>query len=307
MHDCRITVINTGNTSSFTARVIVYRQPPLHEWNNVPSLTPAGSVTTSVGALETKRVTISTPFTNPFVNGHLAVAFDPLMDPFPVNRIGEFTWHEQDLLRHDLRLWRQFSHRDNDTYFGNSGLIEVLDKSWTLGPPADHAGKIPANPSISRIYFPGAPPTVSSGSSGVRSELRQDIHLGDLPNGVLAAQEGRSGNLGATVAAELVNFNQSPRDRGTLAIALSQVNGNISPVELVPPRPEAQEHREWTKVSAVVRNGSRFNQVAVRLLAERRTGSNSDTYFGDVACTLKHRQLKRTLAGTFFPPLRFDS
>jgi hypothetical protein len=306
--ECKVTVFNAGNTASYSARVNVYRQPLIYNFNTIPALTLVGSVPISVGALERKEVTVGTRFSSPYFSSYYAVAFDPLEDPFPVNRIDEMTWQERDLLHHDILVWRQFAHKDSDTYFGNAGLVEVADdrRSWTLRPRADHAGDVPDNPRIRRIYFPATPPSMSATRTGDRSELRQEVYLDDLPNGSLALEEASKGNIVATASCELFNYDQTPRDRGTLAIALDFVDGeSASTVGQQPERPEGQAYSQWTSVSASAGKNSRFNRLSVRLLAERRKGTISHSYFGNVACTLKHRQVKR--AGSLDSlHLRFD-
>jgi hypothetical protein len=296
-HRCTVTVFNEGNQPAFSTRVSVYRQPWIHNFDAVPALALAGTTTVSIGALERKNVTVSTGQANPFLSSVYAVAFDPLADPFPVNRINELAWLERDLLHHDPVVWRQLAHKDADTYFTNSGLVEVQDgqRSWTLQPRADFGDDVPNEPRIERIYYPGEPPSLSASRSGDRSELRQDIFLGDLAGGALALQEAGKGNLLATATCELFNYDQNPRDRGVLALALERVDaGTISAVAQQPERPDGQSHTVWTRRKATIAGAGGFNQVVVRLLSERRTGDNSNSYFGNVTCTLAHRQVKRT-------------
>lgn len=293
---CTVTVVNSGTVASFGTRINVYRRPLLgNPFGGVPALQLAGSATTTVGALERKDVGVGLPpLTQPLLSTLYAVAFDPLQDPFPVNRIDELSWQERDLLRHDLGAWQQLAHVDTGDYFGDNGLVGVPDgqRSWTLGLSADHAAGLPAGPRRDRIYFPGEPPRLAADRTGARSEFRQVIDLMDLPNGALAVQEASKGNLVASVACETV----STPDRGTVAVALGDTRaGVVSAVAQAPSRPVAQAHQGWTHLAAAVGRNIRFDHVTVRLLAERRAGQDSDACFGDVTCTLQHRQVKTTL------------
>jgi hypothetical protein len=293
---CTVTVVNSGTVASFGTRINVYRRPLLgNPIGGVPALQLAGSATTSVGALERKDVGVGLPpLIQPLFSRLYAVAFDPLQDPFPVSRIDELTWQERDLLRHDLGAWQQLAHVDTGDYFGDNDLVGIPDgqRSWTLGISADHAAGLPAGgPGPDRVYFPGEPPRLSSDRTGARSEFRQVIDLMDLPNGALAVQEASKGNLVASAACETVS---SP-DRGAVAVALGDTRaGVMSAVAQAPSRPVAQAHAGWTHLAASVGRNIRFDHVTVRLLAERRAGQDSDSCFGNVTCTLQHRQVKAT-------------
>jgi hypothetical protein len=285
--NCTVTVYNAGNRASSNVQIGIYQIPfPLAEWGD-PRPIQVASTSTSLGLLEKADVSLTASTVSLF-GSLFAIVFDPLNDPFPTDRLSDLAWNESNVLapylRDSLPGWAQYDFPDDDLAFTGG---EAASSTWTLRTPAELEGDIPADASIRRVLFPGTTKTANS-------ELRADVHLSDIAGGAFAAEEARRGNVSAQAACQIYNYTQNPRDRGDLSVALLH-EGAI--VASAPRTPMVRAYTHWQALTRAA-GPVNFDAVRVRLLANRRTGSDNNAYFGDVSCVLKHRQVKRLSGGT---------
>ncbi len=281
-----MTVFNAGNLPSFQVRINVYNRPNHVVGQPESPLFLAASATTTLGVLERKQMTL-TRFSggiSPF-NQHYAVAFDPINDPFPTGRIQDLGFQERNLLSPSLQPslpgWVQY--KSNNLFAFNAAVaVPAAQRTWKPMTIAQLGDQVPANPAVTKVVYPHAP-------AAAYSELRQRLEI-DNP---FFVDEIHKGNVSARTTYQLYTRPQTPRDRGGVWMRFS----NVAPIGesvLAVTEPPLTAPQAWKTIHVDAALDPRVTTITVRLVAERRTGQDTNAYFGDVRCVLKHRQVKLT-------------
>lgn len=279
-----VTIFNSGNLPSFQVRINVYHRPAHVVGQPESDLVLVASATTTLGVLERKQMTLAKFAGGISVfNPHFAVVFDPINDPFPTGRIQDLAFQERNLLSPSLQPslpgWVQY--KSNNLFaFDAAVAVPSAQRTWKLMTIAELGDHVPANPAVTRVFYPHAPAAASS-------ELRQRLEI-DNP---FFVDEIRRGNVSARTSYQLYSRPQTPRDRGGVWMRFSNVAPSGESV-LAVMEPSLTSPQSWKTAQMDVALDRRVTSITVRLVAERRTGQDTNAYFGDVRCVLKHRQVK---------------
>ncbi|MBK9147140.1 MAG: hypothetical protein IPM12_04865 [Flavobacteriales bacterium] len=288
---CTITVRNAGNAPCFNGRIDLFKAGALFHGQTIAGQIKVGTTAFALGIQEQKEVRISRNRLLGSFGTFTAIAYDPILDPFPVSRVGQLTWHDVDLLTHDIGHWTQIRY-PNDHHFANGSAVDNDHRTWSYSPLTRFGRGIPHDPPApSHVYFPGTPPANGVNDDGRYSEIQQVVHLEEHPDHDFIEQESAKGNLSARLECDLVNWDQDPRDQGGIAISVSRGGSSVGQFpELLP---TVSSYAAWTRLTVGLGTTMPFDRVTARLCARRRTGNNSDSYFGNVRCLVLHRQVAR--------------
>jgi hypothetical protein len=209
--------------------------------------------------------------------------FDPINDPFPTGRIQELGVQERNLLSPSLQPslpgWVQY--KANNLFAYDAGVaVRAAQRTWKLMTIAELGDQVPANPAVTKVFYPHAP-------AGAYSELRRRLEIDDP----FFVDEIHRGNVTALTTYQLYTRPQTPRDRGGVWMRFS----NVAPIGesvLAIMEPPLTGPQSWKAAQVDAALDQRVTSITVRLVAERRTGQDTNAYFGDVRCVLKHRQVK---------------
>lgn len=279
-----VTVFNSGNLPSYHIRINVYILPVGGEPDDEPLLVGTGS--TTLGILERKQISVIKDLGGASVaNAFFAVVFDPINDPFPVRDVRQLYLQELNLLasglQPDLPGWRQYEFANDRFLFNQAERVPDALRTWQLMTMADldlAVHKVPANPSINGLLFPGETPNANS-------EFRYQVHIDNQ----FFLREIRKGNVTVESSCLLCTHEQTPRDRGGFWLRLSGLSGS-DPVLI---EPSLESPGVWIPKGEPIIAHPDLTTITVRLIAKLRKGAENNAYFANTRCALKHRQVKR--------------
>ena len=284
-HAFLVTVFNSGNLPSYHVRINVYLKPVTIVGEPEADLVLVATGSTTLGILERKQVSVIKEVGAIAVfNRHYAIAFDPINDPFPIGHLRELSLQEQNLLQGSLRPslpgWKQYQFNDDRFRFDEAVPVPEANQTWQLKTIAQLGTEVPVNSSIVNVLYPHATP-------GAHSEFR---YRGDIDNAFWQREITKS-NVTVQTSCFLYTYDQTPRDRGALWLRLSRVQSGIESV-LSTTEDSLSSPDAWLTKQGHIAADPALTTITVRLIAERRTGNNNNSYFGNVRCALKHRQVK---------------
>jgi len=217
-----------------------------------------------------------------FFSTYYLFVYDPVLDPFPMNSIENYTWCNSNFLKNHINPgvnppvlnWEEWiSDRAN---FSNAEQLTGNKRTWKgelINPP------IQSLINNNTCFFAGK-------TAKKYSKLKQTVNFSDIEPSI--GETLRKGNLLVSASAFLNKWRQSPRDQGNLVLEVLRGNQQLTTIET---GYDQTTDYTWKKVSLSALLDSRATSVAVNMCAKRNAGDDNDAYFAQVQLKLKHRQV----------------
>ena len=293
-----VTVFNSGTSACHNAKCKLYTCSlwmfHIHETD---------SASLAIGALEEVIIRIGHIQGNVYdflFASYLAVVYDPISDPFPLNDIGSYLWSGTNVLVNSIyppsrvllddHGWKEYSYRNNSTT-----PVRAENKTWkgresNVSIPIDGLPHFRLRAQKDTYFFAG------STESRV-SELWQIVSINNLPSHDLILQTFQGNHMTVILRWMQNTWHQDPPDEGKIRLELYDGNSpSMQPFES-----QFASPMQWQTTEAIISDIGSVNNMTLKLIAKRNTGNHNDAYFCGIQLLLKHRQIVRTHSS--FPSL----